>query len=833
MNASVERIFREPRFTRGNTGITKQQPVDDAAWVWHPAFVEELPGLEPRVVRFRAAFEATDEPLVFDISADERFVLQLDGDVVSRGPNRGLVENWQYHTYRAALAPGRHVIEATCWTIGEAAPLAQLSWKGGFIFKASGAYDAALTTGRENAVWRVGVVDGTTPVPPTPGSNAWGTGSSFLVEGDGILHAEPRDWREPCVVRRAVPNERGSLNCGGRTRGWLLFPTQLPDQIERAIAPGCFRAASGKWPEREEHDATLVGDGLVRSQVKVASPSPYYYAAADGENPFVARFNALVKEGAPLVIPARSFVRALWDLDDYYGGYPDLATEGGRGAEIFLGFQESLVGRDGFKRNRDAFVDKTLFGYGDTYRPDGRSARFTTLWWRTGRWAEIRIETKDEPLTLTRLALVESRYPLERESAFASDDPTLDGIQKICRRGMQMCCHEMLFDCPFYEQQMYPGDTRVQLLVLSALSRDDRMIRRAIEIYDLATRDNGMVPFNYPTRGLQEGGSYTLCWLLMFGDYVMWHDNADWLRARVPGMRHTLSALAGYEDADGILRPLPGWNFLDWTSENPYRSASWAPGSVEGDAERGSILSLFWILALQAAAKVERALGDEAMAAYWEGRARRVAESVVRIFWDETRGMVADTDRKDYFSEHALSLALIADILPADKRARVAKALVEEPVLGRATVYFSHYLFEAYFRIGRGDLFLKRLDLWRDYVGKGLRTPLEAPDCGKNGQREARSDCHAWGSHPIFWLQAGTAGIRPASDFYRTVRIAPQPGSLTRLAVTSPHPRGFVEVALRFDGGKATGTVTLPAGVSGTFAFGGVEKPLHEGLNEV
>jgi len=390
-----------------------------------------------------------------------------------------------------------------------------------------------------------------------------------------------------------------------------------------------------------------------------------------------------------------------------------------------------------------------------------------------------------------------------------------------------MCCHEMLFDCPFYEQQMYPGDTRVQLLVLTALSRDDRMIRRAIEIYDLAARDDGLVPFNYPTRGLQEGGSYTLCWLLMFGDYAMWHDNVDWLRARVPGMRHTLSGLALYEDADGILRDLPGWNFLDWVRDHPFKTASWAPGSLDGQKERGSILSLFWILALRSAATVERALGDEAMARYWEAKAARTGDSILRIFWDDARGMLADTDAKDTFSEHALALALIADILPADKRTQVARALIEETELSRASVYFSYYLFEAYFAIGRGDLFQKRLDLWRGYVQTGLRTPLESP-----GER-SRSDCHAWGAHPVFWLQSGTAGVRPAAPFFRKVRVAPQPGALSFVKTRVPHPQGFIEVDLKFADGAATGTVTLPTGVDGEFAFGGQTMNLVPGENRI
>jgi hypothetical protein len=824
---TISRIFREARYTRGNTSITKIQPIDDAAWVWHPALVTEIPGLKARVVRFRAEFDAADEPLVFDVSADERLVLVLDGEIVLRGPNRGLVENWQYHTYEAKLAPGRHIIEATCWTIGEFAPLAQLSWKGGFIFKAAGAYDVALTTGKESSIWKVGIVPGTTPAPPTPGSNAWGTGGTFVIEGDGILHAAAEDWQTPVIVRTPVTQEFGSLNCGGRLRGWMLFPAQLPDQLERAIAPGAFRAVSEARPTEFDKSDTLVGEGPQRKRMAVAISKPYFYTEADGDNPLVASFNALVREGRELLIPANSFIRALWDLDDYYGVYPDVVTDGGAGAEIKFGFHESLVGQDGLKRDRNAFVGKHLWGYGDVYHPDGREGHFTSLWWRTGRWAEIEITTADAPLTIKRLGLVESRYPLERESAFTCDDDTLPAVQKICLRGMQMCCHEMLFDCPFYEQQMYPGDTRVQLLVITALTRDDRMIRRAIEIYDLAARDDGQVPFNYPTRGLQEGGSYTLCWLLMFGDYVMWHDNVAWLRARVPALRHTLAGIALYEDADGILRNLPGWNFLDWVNENPFKTGSWAPGSVDGEAERGSILTLFWILALQSAAKVERALGDEAMAAYCEAKAARIAESVIRIFWDESRGMIADTDAKDHFSEHALSLAIIANILPADKRERVARALLEEKDLARATVYFSYYLFQAYFAIGRGDLFQKRLDLWRNYVRIGLRTPLESP-----GER-ARSDCHAWGAHPIFWLQSGTAGVSPAASFFRKVRVAPQPGALKFVKAKVPHPQGFVEVDLRFADGAAKGTVTLPAGIDGEFVFGGRKLPLVSGENRI
>ena len=138
-----------------------------------------------------------------------------------------------------------------------------------------------------------------------------------------------------------------------------------------------------------------------------------------------------------------------------------------------------------------------------------------------------------------------------------------------------------------------------------------------------------------------------------------------------------------------------------------------------------------------------------------------------------------------------------------------------------------------YVKYGHTDRFLKRLDLWRDYVRTGLRTPLEAPEGGKNGQREARSDCHAWGSHPIFWLQSGTAGVRPAAPFFGKVRVAPQPGALKTVKAKVPHPKGFVEVDLRFADGAASGTVTLPDGVDGEFTFGGRTLALVPGENRV
>ena len=767
---SVERVVRPPRLVRGNANVLPVQPIDQASWLTHPDIKGEAENPVPRIARFRCAFDSDGTPLEFDVTADERFCLKLDGEFVARGPHRGSVENWTYQTYRAALAPGKHVMEATVWRVGAAAPLAQLSYRFGFCHKAEGGYDAKLTTGR--GPWQVGPITGVKPIGKSGG--AWGTGDGFELRGAGICDVEPGNWLKPAVERG--PLGKGHV-CGIRKPGWLLSPSQLPDQLSARVRPGRF--------------------------------------VKGGETKF------------PFTVPARERREILWDLDRYICAYPEAVVSGGKGGRMTWQWAESL--RKGkFKGNRSEWEGKSFSGFGDRFLFDGRKrAVFSAPWFRCGRWCRIVIEAGAEPVTVGDLSLVETRYPLECTSAFETpDDPRLADVQRISARTMQMCCHEMLFDCPFYEQQMYPGDTRVQLNVISAMTSDDAIIRRAIEIYDLNRRDDGMVPFNFPTRGTQEGASYTLCYLGMYADYVMNHADREWLRARLPGMRASLSGFDVYVRDDGVIAGLPGWSFMDWVPNRGWERG-WAPGSRNGGAN--AELNLFYLAALQGAARVERAFGNAHLARHWEEKAAALKPAIEKAFFDGGRGLFASDAAHTVFSEHAQCLALLTDVLEPERARTLFGNLIAAKDLCPVSVYFSYYLFETYFKFGRPDLFLKRLDLWKGYVAKGATTCLEQPEYAGH---DSRSDCHAWGAHPLWFLRTGVAGIRSAAPFFERVRVAPQPGPLRRFRATYPHPCGEqVEVELRFDGDGAHGRVKTP--VPGVFEYGGRTVRLVVGENAI
>jgi hypothetical protein len=819
MPLRVEKLFLEPRTWIGNTGIVPLQPIDQAAWIWHPDVgpgpdpgdADNPPALRahdrtfgpaPVFLRFRRDFAANGSSLVIHVSADERFELYLDGARITRGPDRSDVEHWSYGTYeialdagpvtsgqRTRLHAGDHRMEALVWKVGAMAPFAQLSNRGGFILKADGEYDERLTTGK--AEWKVARVDGVSMDRPADGA-IFAVGGEITV-ADGFW--SDSDFSEAKVVRGIV----GECRTGEPAPGWKLFPSTLPDMIDREARPGRIVAA---------------GDGGLGNDDPVTEEHT--------RHPDIPRWQALVEGKGEVVVPAGSEVFVLWDLDDYYCAQPVCEFSGGSGGRIAWGWAEALYEPGSrAKGNRDKFVGKTFNGLSDSCLPDGGDGRrFTTHWWRAGRYCLLEAKAGETPLTIRRLSLDETRYPLENEGTFDCGDEEVGPITRVAVRGLQMCSHETFMDCPYYEQLMYVGDTRLEMLTTYVVTRDDRLVRRGIELFDHSRRNWGFVNERYPSHIPQLSTTFSMIWALVLRDYAFWRDDPAWVRDRMVGLRSMLEHFQPYFNDDGLLEALPGWSFMDWV---PAWDCGHAPDGWKGVS---AVNNLLFVLAMQSAAELEDAMQEPLLARRDRETASRVAEAVITGFWDEGRGLVADNLAHTEFSEHAQCLALLSDAVSGDRAERVFAGLLGEPDLSRTTVYFSFYLLETFRRFGRGDLIVRRLDFWKSMVANGLRTPIEAPE-------PSRSDCHAWASHPLFHLHASVAGVRPSSPGFKTVRIAPQPGPLPRIRSRLPHPDGFVQLDLAFKGGSCRGTIELPAGVTGAFLWRGQEVDLAGGENDI
>jgi len=622
-----------------------------------------------------------------------------------------------------------------------------------------------------------------------------GSGAELLVDARELDQGgayRPAEVVQPPLTEYA---HRFGYHYGYSQPGWTLFPSTLPDQVDRTIRTGKAVAAS---------DRPLPPGERLRAE--------------DARHPSLPGWQLLLDGRRSLTIPEHSKAFLLWDLDDYYCAYPVLEISGGAGASVTWGWEESLFLDEANwnKGNRSEIIGKNVKCRGDCFTTDGRRRVFTTHWWRSGRYCLLNIETKSAPLTLHRVALNETRYPLEMEGAFRCSDADMPALVRLCLRGLQMCSHETFLDCPRYEQLMYVGDTRIQMLITYVVSRDDRLVRRGIELFDYSRVNRGFVNERYPSRDIQHCSPFALIWPLMLRDYAYWRNDLEWVRDRMIGLRAMFEQFQPYRNEDGLLEALPGWPFLDWVPE-------WKLG-IPPDAAEGvsGPLNLFYILSLQAAADLERILGEPLLARRNYEQARDVARAAVGRFWDERRGLMSDNLAHTEFSEHSQCLALLTGAIAGGRAQRALRGLLTAPDLKRASCYFRFYLFEVLRRMGRAEPIIPGLEPWKQMLRSGFRTPPE------NGINSTRSDCHAWASHALFHLYTSIAGILPASPGFRTVRIEPKLGPWKELHCTMPHPDGEIAFDLVSTRAGWKTRVALPAGISGTLVFAGKQVPLHK-----
>ncbi len=262
-------------------------------------------------------------PPTIHVSADERFELFLDGRRITRGPNRSTVDFWSYKTYEIRLAPGAHRMEALCWSLGPLSPMAQLTWRGGFVLKADGPYDAKLTTGK--GPWRAAWLEGLRLDPPKVGA-IFGVGGELTARGAGPQWKEGA-WTDVVVVRGPVRDQPYGI----WKAGWRLHPSTLPDMLDRRVGPGRIVAVV-----RHTRPDEPFGEG--------------------GDPAEIAQWQAVVDGRGEVTVPTGEERTVLWDLGDYYCAHPYAEISGADDARLEWAWAESLYLPGGrAKGHRDEF----------------------------------------------------------------------------------------------------------------------------------------------------------------------------------------------------------------------------------------------------------------------------------------------------------------------------------------------------------------------------------------------------------------------------------------------------------------------------------------------
>jgi len=781
---------------------TAQNPPDaphrewKAGWVTHPT----APLREPIVLHFRRSLELAAVPssYVVRVSADNRFVLYVNGHRAGDGPARGDLTHWRYERFDLAplLRAGENLIAATVWNFGVYAPVAQMSDRTAFLLESESGARPDISTGVEAEKgngdgWQVEMEQGHRPVPKSA-VGLW----TYFASGPGEeVDAAKYDW---------------DWNSPGAGTNWVAAATAIPE----SIFPGTNKA----------HSAEITGDnpwGLVPDMLPAMEFTPTEAGAAVRAD--LLELTAF--PGAAATVPAGSHVHIMLDRKTLTTAYPLLTVSGGKGAHIKLTYAEALYDKDQHKGDRDDVGDRVALGITDSFLPDGGARRsFEPLWWRTWRYLDLDIETAGEPLTLESLTASFTAYPFEEKASLVTGDPDLDKIWEISWRTARLDAHETYMDTPYYEQLQYVGDTRVQALISYTVARDDRLGRQAIDAFDQSRIPDGITRSRYPSNLPQTIPTFSLLYVGMVHDYWMYRPDAEFARGKLPGTRTVLDWFARYEQPDGLLRELPWWSFVDWVSTGEIPTY---------DAQHESCTTtLEYLGALINAADLEQGLGDPMLAQRYKARAAHVREGIYAKCWNAARGMVADNPEQENFSQQTNILAVLYDVVPAASQQRVLRDLLAiEPgtapngVLS-ASYYFRFYLARALDHAGMSGEYLQSLGPWRKLLPLHFSTWPEIPG-------NTRSDSHAWTAHPIYDLLTLVAGIEPGSPGFATVRIAPHLGTLPALKASYPHPQGMITVDYRMKASTLEAVVTLPGSLSGNFVFNGKVHALKAGTNRI
>lgn len=757
---------------------------------------KEQTGTQGTVLHFCQNIELKSLPdsFVVNVSADRQYHFWVNGTWVGTGPQVSKPDHWYFDKYdlKPYLKQGQNLLAVWVWSY---AGLAAENWpsaKPGLWFQPNGPTEL---TAISKTGWRMR--QDTSVHFSEPGKDARGHYMAPPAWHHGSL-PDRALWYKDAAVSEAWPQATWNAKALYASIFWydqwrLLNPADLPRQ-KNVTAALPTMVASHKLTTGPQKGGSFLG----------------------------------------LTIGRQQKVSWLLDQKQYMTGRMLWTTQGGKGAKLTVRYAESLYLEEKYqnprgenKGHRDSTNNKVFVGLADRWQVSGLAGQeLFTPDWRAWRYVLVEVETQKEPLTIMGWQIFETGYPFTKTATWeAGGRKDLDAVLTTGWRTAQACAASSYMDCPYYEQQQYIGDTRIQAIVSYYNSGDARLAKKAL--LDAARTQNheGMLLSRYPAKLTQFIPGFSLWWIGMLHDYG--RHTAD--TATVQQLLPTAQSIIRFytqrlkQDAKGqlYLAQQPYWPFVDWVP------GKWIAGMPPVDSLGGSAVhDLQFLVALQYHHELQKASNAMPTAAGETSMLMaQLAQSIQNRYWNPELGLYKDNISGSTYSEHAQILALLAGIVKLDQVLSLAQRLRKpDEKLAPVSIYFQYYKQEALAKAGLAEHYssTENLKPWLDQLALGLTTWAEEPE-------PSRSDCHAWGASPNIHLYKYVLGVQPAAWSYKQVKIAPHLGQIKKLKGIVPHPAGSIEVSYQVKKRTTEADIILPIGITGSLKWKGKDYPLNGG----
>ncbi|KAF4551088.1 Hypothetical protein D9617_14g075440 [Elsinoe fawcettii] len=731
----------------GKVSRKEQQIINQltSSWIWVADWIDSAQeeNTAGRLVEFERSFELDAAPTkaLLHFSADTRYKLYVNGRRVAVGPTRGSTTLWYYDSLDIAphLVKGENVIKFVVIRYFAASRAAmaftRTAYPGltvvGVIGTGSSEIDLASTTKGWSAM-----VDRDVSFP---------TG---LID-DVFLHINERGR----VARAAYPAAIAPYNIktvNGELSPWRLRPRSIPMPEESKAGFDTIKlcqstSSKADWQAFLSGDQSLTlpanSSHKLEFQAHVHSTAflQWVFRAATDTS---VKLKALYSEGYEKEPRAYPFFRTKDDRLD---------SETGK-----------LIGP------HDEMTISVNAGVSATYEP---------FWFRTFRVIQLCLDVDSQPVDLIAFGATQVNYPMQVKGYLKdSSDPQSRDIWDISVRTMRNCMFDAYVDCPFYEQLQYIGDSRTVGLFHYLISGDDLLMRRTISNFAASVTVDGLPQSRFPSQVPQIIAGFALYWILQVCDHHLHFGDKDFTKSFIPRIDGVLSYFDDHVNENGLIAGLPEdvWQFVDWVT-------SW--GATDTHADKGvptsgrgknlhTYFTLLYSYVLQSAASLVGDLGRPGVAEEYRQRSNLLNQAARNhcfdgeFFTDSTADIADDLA----YSQHCQVFAVLSGSANGIDSTALLEKSFKNSQHSKCSYMMMFYAFRAFKVAGDeayNTMWQTAWNPWRNMLTKNLTT-WEEDDVRQ------RSDCHAWGSVPLYEYCTELAGIQPVAAGCSEILFSPR-----------------------------------------------------------
>ena len=401
-----------------------------------------------------------------------------------------------------------------------------------------------------------------------------------------------------------------------------------------------------------------------------------------------------------------------------------------------------------------SYVGGRNFAYGLTLK-DGEN-EFTEYFRRIGgRYMGFYAETDE--LTVDMIGMLADEYPLKKPKKDFGDR-FLNKIYETARRTMELCIHDHYEDCPWREQALYAGDSRIQMKFGYGAFGEYDMPRESIRMMALCIEDDGLIPMCAPSRVPFNITAGSLPWITSMCEYVEESKDTEFFAQMLPYAERIIETFEKRTTDRGIM--LFGepkyWNFHEWSDglTGPLNGRISRTEAIESIPD--GALTAFALFATKSLVRVLEETGDLEKARKYADYAAWL-ERGIETFYDDEKGLYRSYHDRVQYHAYTNAIILAAGAVSDKKRIEgICEALKAPEAHGMVEMNLAYYSFKydvliKYTENGLDFAINEICDIFGGMLLSGSTSFWETLK-GELDFHDAGSLCHGWAAVACYVL---------------------------------------------------------------------------------